>query len=162
MTPTLIDTIVAIMKGVDDRAHARIEALEARLAQLEPKPIVKLKGEWARGSYQPGEGALYGGRLWICTAGDRQRAIEGLRRVARGVEAHAVTLDEAIAKSARHLTEWSAEHEADLLKHLQAIGATDAELSAARERSRATLNDEIRTARHQITAVWFSDSPRIH
>ena len=73
-----------------------------------------------------------------------------------------MTLDAAIDRSTQFLTEVWQQSEAAFLQHLADAGATADEMEAARTRSRETFAQELRTARAQVTAIWFTDSPGIH
>ena len=62
-------TCMHTMNEANKRRNVRIEALESRVADLEPKPRARLKGAWTTGTaYQPGDAVVHRGRLWLCAA----------------------------------------------------------------------------------------------
>jgi hypothetical protein len=73
-----------------------------------------------------------------------------------------MTLDEAIAKSHRFLTELWEERERDEIEHLREAGASDDEIEAVVASSRERLESELSRVEHHITAMWFTDDPQIH
>ena len=73
-----------------------------------------------------------------------------------------MTLDEAIEKATRLLTDANAVAEVDLAKCLLDRGATDDELAATVAQSREMFAEGLRKTHQAITAIWFTDSARIH
>ena len=64
------DAIRSAIRG--PLVQGRIEALEARLTQLETKPYVKFAGTWQRDTtYEPGAAVVHHSALWICKAATR-------------------------------------------------------------------------------------------
>ena len=73
-----------------------------------------------------------------------------------------MTLDEALGKAMADLTEVWEQHEDAELQRLLEFGATDDELAAALERSRAQLVEELHKAKQTLTALWFTGAAGIH
>jgi hypothetical protein len=73
-----------------------------------------------------------------------------------------MTLDEAIAKSTRLVTQSWAENEAEELERLRAAGATDDDLAAVSNRSRETLPETLRKTNQMVAAVWYTGEAGIH
>jgi hypothetical protein len=69
MTPQFVSGLVDVLQRIVDgpRISGRIEALEMRVALLEPKPRASLKGAWTAGrAYHAGDAVTHLGRLWLC------------------------------------------------------------------------------------------------
>ena len=65
LASVVADAIRGAIRG--PLVQGRIEALEARLTQLETKPYVKFCGTWQHDTaYEPGAAVVHHSALWIC------------------------------------------------------------------------------------------------
>ncbi len=64
----LTKVLLALAKGIATAINERLAPMEARIAQLEQKPVVKYAGIWQQSKTYP-EGSLitHAGGLWLAT-----------------------------------------------------------------------------------------------